>query len=146
LSERKGRSSAYKAALKAAGLKPELIVCQPGGPVRVREAVVAHIKKNGLPDGFFCYSDDFAFATMRAMADLGFQPGKDAAVIGFDNVSEADYSTPSLSSISQPMEELCRVGMHFLFNRIREPKLTRQVSTIGMKLVERESSKLNPGK
>jgi hypothetical protein len=35
---------------------------------------------------------------------------------------------------------MCRIGMHFLFNRIREPKLARQVSNIEMKLVTRESS------
>lgn len=140
LGERKGRSSAYRAAMRLAGLKPEVVTCEPGGPVRVREAVVAHIRKHGLPNGFFCYSDDFAFATMRAMADLGFKPGIDARVIGFDNVLEADFFTPALSSVAQPVEEMCRVGMHFLFNRIRDPKLARQVSTIGMKLVAREST------
>jgi len=59
-------------------------------------------------------------------------------------VTEADYSNPSLSSISQPLEEMCRVGMHFLFNRIREPKLARQISNIGMTLVPRESSLTGP--
>jgi len=140
LAERKGRSSAFKSTAKEAGLKPEIIVCQPGGPGRVREAVTEYVKKHGLPEGLFCYSDDFGFATMRALTDLGYTAGKDACVIGFDNVAEADYSTPSLSSIAQPLEEMCRVGMHFLFNHIREPKLARQVSTIGMKLIAREST------
>jgi len=144
LAERKGRSAAYKSVMKTAGLKPEIIVCQPGSPAHVRDAVAQHIKKNGLPDGLFCYSDDFAFASMRALVDLGFKPGVDACVVGFDNVTEADYSNPSLSSISQPLEEMCRVGMHFLFNRIREPKLARQISNIGMTLVPRESSLTGP--
>jgi len=140
LAERKGRSSAFKSAMKTAGLRPEIIVCQPGGPAKVREAVFAYVRKHGLPEGFFCYSDDFAFATMRALADLGFRAGRDARVIGFDNVAETEYSTPSLSSIAQPLDEMCRIGMHFLFNRIREPRLARQVSNITMKLVARESS------
>jgi LacI family transcriptional regulator len=140
LGERKGRSSAYRATLKEAGLKPEIIVCEPGGPVKVREAVADYVKKRGLPNGLFCYSDDFAFATMRALVDLGYKPGIDARIIGFDNVLKGEFSTPSLSSVAQPVEEMCRVGMHFLFNRIREPKLARQVSAIGMKLVPREST------
>jgi LacI family transcriptional regulator len=140
LGERKGRSFAYRAAVRAAGLKPETILCEPGGPVKVREAVTAYIRKHGVPDGLFCYSDDFAFATMRAMADLGLKPGIDARIIGFDNVLEAEFVTPALSSVAQPVEEMCRVGMHFLFNRIREPKLARQVSIIGMKLATREST------
>jgi len=126
--------------MKEEGLKPEIIVCEPGGPAKVREAVTAYVKKHGLPEGLFCYSDDFAFATMRALADLGHKPGIDVRVIGFDNVMEAEFATPALSSVSQPVEEMCRIGMHFLFNRIREPKLARQVSTIGMRLVTREST------
>jgi len=140
LAERKGRNAAFRASMKAAGLKPEIIVCQPGKPAHVRDAVVEYISKYGLPNGLFCYSDDFAFAAMRAMVDLGFKPGVDACVVGFDNVLEAEISVPSLTSISQPVEEMCRIGMHFLFNRIREPNLARQVSSIGMKLVAREST------
>ena len=56
LNEKWGRSAAYGSVLKSAGLKPEIIMCEPGGPTRVREAVSKHIKKHGLPDGIFCYS------------------------------------------------------------------------------------------
>ena len=140
LSETSGRSAAYKSTLKVAGIKPELIVCEHGGPARVRETVRNYIKKHGVPEGIFCYSDDFGFATMRALADLGIQPGKDCAVIGFDNVAEAEMSIPSLSSVAQPLEDMCKVGLHFLLNRIREPNLDRQVSTINMNLCVREST------
>jgi len=142
LAERNGRSAGYKSVLKSAGLKSEIILCEPGGPVRVRESVLKYVKSHGLPEGIFCYSDDFAFATMRALADLGFQAGKDCAVIGFDNVLEADLFTPSLTSVAQPLDDLCRVGMHFLLNRIREPHLERQVSSISMTLIPRESTQL----
>jgi LacI family transcriptional regulator len=140
LLERSGRSAAYKAVLKTAGLKPEVVLCQPGGAQMVRESICDYVKAHGLPDGFFCYSDDFGFATMRALADMGYSVGKDCAVIGFDNVPEAELSIPSLSSVAQPLDDLCRVGMHFLLNRIREPQLERQVSSINMSLVAREST------
>jgi LacI family transcriptional regulator len=140
LGERKGRSSAYKAAMKAAGLKPEIIVCQPGGPANVREAVADYVNGKGLPDGLFCYSDDFAFASMRALVDLGFQPGINACVVGFDDVVEAGYSTPSLTSVAQPLEVMCKTGIQFLINRIRDPKLPRQVPNLEMNLVPREST------
>ncbi|MDR3689543.1 MAG: LacI family DNA-binding transcriptional regulator [Fimbriimonas sp.] len=140
LAERTGRSAAYKAIVKGAGLKSEVILCEPGGPLKVRESICAYVEKHGLPDGMFCYSDDFAFATMRAIADLGYRVGKDCAVIGFDNVFEAQISIPTLSSVAQPLEDMCRVGMHFLLNRIREPHLERQVSNIQMSLVTRDST------
>jgi len=140
LAEKSGRSAAFKATLKTAGIKPELIVSEHGGPTRVRETVRNYIKKHGTPDGIFCYSDDYGFATMRALADLGIQPGKECAVIGFDNVYEAEMSIPSLSSVAQPLEDMCKVGIHFLLNRIREPQLDRQVSTINMNLFVREST------
>ncbi len=140
MAERHGRSAAYKSVIKDAGLKPEVIVCEPGGPLKVRAAVKQYVEENGLPDGLFCYSDDYGFASMRALRDLGYQPGKDCAVVGFDNVMEAELSMPSLTSVAQPLDDLCRVGMHFLLNRIREPQLDRQVSSIAMSLVKREST------
>ena len=142
LAEKRGRSAAYTSAMKAADLKTEFLTCDPGGPVKVREAVVKYVKKHGLPNGFFCYSDDFAFATMRAVSDLGFQPGKDTLIVGFDNVNEAEFSTPSLTSVAQPVDEMCRIGMQFLFNRINDPSLARQEAGFGMTLVTRESTRM----
>ncbi len=139
LAEKMGRSAAYQAALKKANLKPEFILTEPG-PMRARESVKAYIERNGTPEGIFCYSDEMAFAAMRALADLGLKAGKDCAVVGFDNVTEAELYSPSLTSVAQPLEDLCRVGMHFLLNRIREPQLERQISSIQMNLVVRESS------
>ncbi len=143
LSEPRGRSAAYTSTMKGANLKPEIVTCEPGGAAKVREAVAKHIQKSGLPGGFFCYSDEFAFATMRAVADLGFQPGKDVKVVGFDNVSEAEFSTPSLTTVAQPIEQMCQIGMQFLYNRITDPTLARQEASMGMTLIKRESTRVS---
>lgn len=140
LAERRGRASAYRARLRAEGLKPEMILCPPGGQAHVRTAVVEYLQNFGVPDGLFCYSDEFAFATMRALADLGLRPGIDVRVIGFDDVPEAQYSNPSLSSVAQPVEEMCRKGIQLLVNRIQNPKRVRRHAKISMTLAAREST------
>ena len=74
-----GETPAYRAALKAAWLKPETILCELGNLQLVRDAVKEYVKRHGLPDGIFCYNDDYAFATMRAVTEMGYRVGKDCA-------------------------------------------------------------------
>ena len=46
-----------------------------------------------------------AFGAMRELKKLGYRVPEDVAVTGFDNVHEARFSFPSLSTISQSLDE-----------------------------------------
>lgn len=53
-------------------------------------------------DGVVCFSDMIAFGVLDALADLGRRVGTDARVIGFDDVLDAAYNRPSVSSVAVP--------------------------------------------
>lgn len=61
-------------------------------------------KKLDHPDALICANDNMAFGAMRELKSRGYRVPSDVAVTGFDNVNEAQFSFPALSTISQPME------------------------------------------
>ncbi|MGD7790230.1 LacI family DNA-binding transcriptional regulator [Propionibacteriaceae bacterium Y1700] len=52
------------------------------------------------PDAVFCFADTLAFGALRACADAGVRVPQDVAVGGFDDISEARFSNPRLTTIS----------------------------------------------
>lgn len=60
------------------------------------------------PEGLFCANDQMAFAVIDAAHDAGLQPGRDVAVIGYDDVPMAHWSRYRLTTISQPVPDMVR--------------------------------------
>jgi DNA-binding LacI/PurR family transcriptional regulator len=70
------------------------------------ESAVQHVEAwlrqaTDTPDAIFAASDTIALATLAVLRRLGLDVPKAVSVIGFDDVAEASYSTPALSSIRQ---------------------------------------------
>ena len=76
----------------------------PSGHEAIR-ALFPEKKNSGYPDALICANDNMAFGAMRELKKLGYRVPEDVAVTGFDNVHEARFSFPSLSTISQSLDE-----------------------------------------
>jgi DNA-binding LacI/PurR family transcriptional regulator len=78
----------------------------------------AHALLEGSPDdrptGFLCASDTLAMGVIRALAELGLAPGRDLAVVGFDDSIAAQVCTPALTSVRQPLEQVAVEVVRFL--------------------------------
>ena len=57
------------------------------------------------PTAFVCASDTLAMGVLHAMAELDRQPGRDVAVVGFDDSIAAQVVPPGLTSVRQPLEQ-----------------------------------------
>ncbi len=67
----------------------------------------------------FCFNDIAAIGAIRALKDAGlvaFQA--DVSVVGFDDILSAAYSTPSLTTVRQPLTEMGKRGAQVLLERI----------------------------
>lgn len=58
------------------------------------------------PTALFASSDMQAVGALRALAELGLRVPDDVAVVCFDGTDEADYATPQLSAVRQPVEQM----------------------------------------
>jgi LacI family repressor for deo operon, udp, cdd, tsx, nupC, and nupG len=70
------------------------------------------------PDGVFCYNDLLAVGAIRAILEHGLRVPEDVAVMGFDDIEEGQYSTPTLSTISPDKAQIASRAVAQLFSRI----------------------------
>lgn len=97
------------------------------------------------PDAVFCATDLLALGAIRAAYERGVRVPEDVALVGFDGLEEGRYSVPTLSTIAPDKQELARVCVETLLERIearaagtREPE-PRDLP-VPFELVVRESS------
>ncbi|WP_172960948.1 LacI family DNA-binding transcriptional regulator [Oceaniglobus roseus] len=57
------------------------------------------LRESSGPVGFACFSDLIAFGVLAAAAQAGLRAGRDLSVIGCDDMEEARFSVPPLTSI-----------------------------------------------
>jgi DNA-binding LacI/PurR family transcriptional regulator len=69
-------------------------------------------------DAVFVANDQMAFGVLHAFTEAGIAVPRDIRVVGFDDVPEAAYTTPSLSTVRQDFAELGRRALHALVSRI----------------------------
>jgi LacI family transcriptional regulator len=89
-------------------------------------------------------SDTLALGCYRALRESGRTPGKDCAVVGFDDSPAAGLLSPSLSSVRQPLEEVGRACTRLLVTRINNPQAEPEHVLLAPRLVARESSSAVP--
>jgi LacI family transcriptional regulator len=139
------RTDAYRSEMRAAGLKEELIF-QPelylpaSQSADAHAAVARHVKEYGYPDAIICRNDHMALGAYRALRDHGCRIPEDVALVGCDGIAEAKYLDAPLTTIEQPITEMCEIGWQFLKNRLDDPSLPIQSALLQSKLVIRKSS------
>ncbi|WP_410626928.1 substrate-binding domain-containing protein [Amycolatopsis sp. cmx-8-4] len=69
-------------------------------------------------DAVFVANDQMAFGVIRAFTESGIAVPRDIHVVGFDDVPEAAYATPSLTTVRQDFAELGKRALHALLARI----------------------------
>lgn len=95
-------------------------------------------------DAVFVCNDQMALGAMKVARQMGRTIPDDLAIVGFDNIPESPYFTPSLSTVFQDMAEMGRHGVKQLVSLIEEQVMDGNASAIVSKprLIIRGSSVL----
>ena len=109
------------------------------GPDDVR--AVRQFLKARRPDAIACYNDRQATLLVKTLAALGRRVPDDILVAGFDDVNFARLSTPSLTTLHQPCQELADLAFEMLLSRIRNPGRPPRETFLNAPLVVRDSTK-----
>ena len=70
------------------------------------------------PDALFCFNDLLALGALRALHDGGVRVPEDVAVVGWDDVEDSRYSTPTLTTISPDKHQIASLAVEFLAARL----------------------------
>lgn len=71
------------------------------------------------PTAIFACNDMMAIGALRRAKSLKVHIPEDISLVGFDNISFASAVSPSLTTISQPIQELSRQAVSILINKIQ---------------------------
>jgi DNA-binding LacI/PurR family transcriptional regulator len=115
------RFQGYRQALRRANLpfSPDLVMNLDVLDMQAGADAVRGLVARGVQfDGVFCVTDTVAIGVLRGLADLGLNVPGQVKVIGFDNVTEAAFTVPSLSSVDPDLETLANQAVDLLVGKI----------------------------
>jgi DNA-binding LacI/PurR family transcriptional regulator len=69
----------------------------------------------------FCFNDTSAIGAIRAIEDVGLNCPRDISVIGFDDIIVAEFLTPRLTTVRQPLYKMGLAAAELLIKRIQSP-------------------------
>lgn len=133
-------TSAILRALAEAGLPEPRIV---EGNNRVdggAEATRTLLAANPRPTAILCGNDLAAVGALQVIQEAGLRVPEDVSVIGCDDIAFARHTTPALTTVRIPRDELGRHAFHSLF-KMHNSKARRSAKlTVETELVVRRST------
>ena len=101
---------------------------------------MAHILEN-CPEitAVLCFQDIVALGAMRTLRDKKLKIGRDIAIVGFDDIEEANSVHPGLTTVSVSAQEIGRKAGELLYSRISGNDEPHKSIIIQPKLIIRES-------
>jgi len=139
------RLTGYREALDAAGVEfdPALIGYtdlwhRSNGATSMRQLLESGVRF----DAVFAFNDTLALGAMRVLQEAGIRVPGDVAVVGFDNLDEARYSLPSLTTVDPGREEIAETAVRVLLERIeaKDSATPPRELFADFSIVEREST------
>ena len=138
--EVRARLDGYLRALASAGVSRSagLEVPVRFGSEAAYDGVSSLLNAHVEFDGVFACSDVIAMSAMRALTERGRRVPADVAVVGFDDISLAAYTTPPLTTVRQD----CMAGARMLLDKLLQIGTGQRVESevIPTELVVRASS------
>jgi DNA-binding LacI/PurR family transcriptional regulator len=139
------RLKGYRHALEAAGLAVDPALIRPS--LHWNRAGGAEAARRLLDDGvqfdaLFAMNDTLGLGALRALGAAGVGVPSDVALIGFDDIDEAQYSLPSMSSVDTGRDEIASRAVEMLMERINEKEVHAPPRTVkpAFRVIPREST------
>jgi len=114
----------FVAGLYQAGIKAQddhWYSCEPNIAEAMNAMIKFHKKKPNMT-AVVCYNDTVAFGANFALSRLGIEVGKEFAVVGCDNITEAELFQPPLSTVAVSPSRIGAEAARLLATRNLSPK------------------------
>jgi LacI family transcriptional regulator len=134
-SNRKGAADAA-AHLIGLGRRRLAMVTREGGLSAIRDLLSAGV----IFDGVFAHNDFTAVGVLDALREAGRVVPDDVAVVGFDDISIAAHTQPSLTTVHQPSREMGETAARMLLSHLSGEAMPDEPVVVPTSLVIRESA------
>jgi len=126
------RKSGWNDTLKKAGMQPKPSHSAEGDWSAASGAAAAVTLLDAYPemDAIFVANDQMAIGAMQIIQERGLQIPGDIAIIGYDNIAESAFSSPSLTTIAQDFELMGAKTIELLVDVINAQRDGNDLSVI----------------
>ena len=133
------REAGWRSALAAAGIAPPPVIT---GDWSSRSGYQAGLDLAARPEvtAVLCANDQMALGVLRAMAEAGRAVPDDVSVVGFDDIPEAEFFRPSLTTVRQDFNELGSRALRLLVAKIGGARADSPQPPVGTELIVRASA------
>jgi len=139
------RLRGYREALDEAGLTPHAGLEATVTSLHRAEghrAMNALLDQPSPPDAVFCFTDELALGALRAARSRSLRVPQDLLLMGFDDIEDGRYCTPSLSTVTPDKQQIAESSLQLLADRIYGRLATRSSRQVVARhhVLEREST------
>lgn len=124
-----GRFNGLERALSEAGLDSSEKFRIARNSKNAEKQILRLVKDSGV-SAFFCINDFTAAAVMGVLQRAGIKVPEDAAIIGFDGLAFTEFTSPALTTIVQPVQELATKSIKLLLNKLKGVHEDRKIKLI----------------
>ena len=133
------RYAGYEKALAEYGIEPdsELLADVPFDMQHASEAIRNILDSMTEFDSLVCASDVMAMAAISTLSECGLKVPDDVAIVGYDDIALASYSTPALTTVRQNIRWAGRVLVESILGLVNGESVTD--TTLTSELIVRQS-------
>jgi DNA-binding LacI/PurR family transcriptional regulator len=133
-----GRVRGWTQALESAGVEvPPLVAADWSAAAGYRAGQM--LARMPEVTAVFAANDHLALGLLRAMHERGRRVPSDVSVVGFDDVPEAAYFIPPLTTVRPDFDAVARETLSLLLAQVSEGEVGASQRTIAPALVSRDS-------
>jgi LacI family transcriptional regulator len=122
------------------GIDPMLIRLGYFSKQKAAEATKQLMETRPDITAFFVVSDEMAISVIETLRSMGYIVPDDISVVGFDDIKEAEYCRPALTTIRQDKFGLGSEAARVLLQLIENPEYRPKPITLPCQLIVRDST------
>ncbi|MFG3580023.1 LacI family DNA-binding transcriptional regulator [Micromonospora chersina] len=138
----RARLDGYRAALEHAGVPLDDRLVQPGDFYHASGFAAGStlLDLDDPPTAIFAASDQMAFGVYEAVRRRGLRVADDISIVGFDDLPEARWASPPLTTVRQPLVEMGRLAARTVLRLAQGEEIESPRVELATDLVVRDST------
>lgn len=133
------RLKGFKYALKCSKQKPALIHFAENYSYHAGYKAMQGLLKKGGFDALFCGDDVIGMGALSAARHAGVKVPNELGIIGFNDMEMASWAAFELTTIAQPIEDICNSTVELLGNLLENPKRSAETRLFPCQVIERDT-------
>lgn len=132
------RREGYRRALENSplGFDPDLVFSAPFDGNEARVAAARMVNSGVSFDSIFCASDVIAMSAINALRHEGLRVPDDVAIVGYDDITIAANFDPSITTVSQQIQQGGRIMVDLLLKAIAAEPIETTLLPVRLKVRE----------